>query len=356
MARLIPICGVAEKAPACFLVEAGDTRLLLDFGEGPPPGRVPDLTTIGQVDAILFSHQHADHVGAVGLSDEIGAPQLFATEIAARALPADKPVTSFLPLTGSKTILGISVRTGRSGHAPGGVWIHLDIGDGLLYMGDNCTSSLIYAHDTPPRAGTIILDASYGLDDKPLSVGRDTLDEFAADGPLLLPVVTQGRGPEIALHFMRGGTMPSLDDALRAAIIGLRSECILPEVRAELAELSKAPSITGEPAGVMIATPATAEHGAVRTLIEQWKFNYEPQIVFTGYLHPDSLAANLVAEKRARQIRWKIHPSLSENVATVREVGAHTVLPCFGGTPAMLAAWQAAFAPARVTLDREIAL
>lgn len=356
MARLIPICGTAEKAPACFLVESGEARLLLDFGEGPPPGRVPDLAAIGHVDAILFSHQHADHIGAVGLSDEIGAPQLFATEIAARALPADKPVTSFLPLTGTKTVLGIPVRTGRSGHAPGGVWIHLDIGDGLLYMGDNCTSSLIYAHDTPPQAGTVILDASYGLDDKPLAVGRDALDEIAAAGPLLLPVVTQGRGPEIALHFARTGTMPSLDDAIRAAIIGLRSECILPEVRAELAELAKAPSIPDEPAGVMIATPATGEHGAVKTLIEKWKFNYEPQIAFTGYLHPDSPAAMLVAEKRARMVRWKIHPSLSENVATIRGVGAHTVLPCFGGTPAMLAAWQTAFAPARVTLDREIAL
>ncbi len=356
MARLIPICGVAEKAPACFLVESGETRLLLDFGEGPPPGRMPDLAAIGQVDAILFSHQHADHIGAVGLSDEIGAPQLFATEIAARALPAEQPVTSFLPLSGTKTILGISVRTGRSGHAPGGVWIHLDIGDGLLYMGDNCTSSLIYAHDAPPQAGTIILDASYGIDDTRLTVGQKTLDEIAAAGPLLLPVVTQGRGPEIALHFARAGIMPSLDDAMRAAIIGLRSECVLPEVRAELAELAKAPSIPSEPAGVMIATPATAEHGAVKTLIEKWKFNYEPQIVFTGYLHPSSPAATLVAEKRARQVRWKIHPSLSENVATVRAAGAHTVLPCFGGNAEMLSAWQDAFGPARVTLDREIAL
>ena len=30
-------------------------------------------------------------------------------------------------------VLGVRVRTGRNGHAPGGVWLHLDIGGGLLY-------------------------------------------------------------------------------------------------------------------------------------------------------------------------------------------------------------------------------
>jgi Cft2 family RNA processing exonuclease len=353
MSRLVPISGLIEKAPACFLVETNGARLLLDFGEGPPPGRVPDLKKIGRVDALLFSHQHADHIGAVSQIGEIGTPQIFATEIVARALPADMPASAYLPMAGTANVLGIPIRTGRSGHAPGGVWIHFGIGDGLLYMGDNCTSSLIYAHDAPPRAGTIILDASYGIDDKPLSVGQATLDEIAAAGPLLLPVVTQGRGAEIALHFLRRGIMPSLDDTIRAAIIGLRSECVIPFARAELAALAEAPSIPDDPGGVMLTAPALAERGTSKTLIDKWHDNAHLQIVFTGFLDPSSPAAKLVSNKRARVVRWKIHPSLSENAETVRAVAAKTVLPCFGGSAANLSEWQKAFAPARVVIGNE---
>ena len=77
----------------------------------------------------------------------------------------------------------------------------------------------------------------------------------------------------------------------------------------------------------------------------------EVQIAFTGYVHPGSPAEGLVASGRARAVRWKIHPSLSENAALVRAIGARTVVPCFGGNPATLPAWQASFAPAEVTLE-----
>jgi Cft2 family RNA processing exonuclease len=351
MSRLVPISGLIEKAPACFLVETDGARLLLDFGEGPPSGHVPDLKKIGRVDALLFSHQHADHIGAVSQIEEIGTPQLFATEIVARALPADISVSSYLPISGTANVLGIPIRTGRSGHAPGGVWIHVGIGDGLLYMGDNCTSSLLYAHDAPPHAGTIILDASYGIDDKPLSISQAALDDIAATGPLLLPVVTQGRGAEIALHFLRQGIMPSLDDAIRAAIIGLRSECVIPSARAELAALADAPPIPDDPEGVMLTAPALAERGTSKALIDKWRDDARLQIVFTGYLDPSSPAAKLVSDKRARVVRWKIHPSLSENAETVRAVAAKTVLPCFGGDATNLGEWQKAFAPARVVIE-----
>ena len=119
MARLIPISGLIAKAPACFLVETDGARLLLDFGEGPPPGHIPDLKRIGDVDALIFSHQHLDHIGAIGHLEDIGAPRVFATEVVARALPADLSV-SYLPMSGAASILGIPVQTGRSGHAPGG--------------------------------------------------------------------------------------------------------------------------------------------------------------------------------------------------------------------------------------------
>ncbi len=352
MPRLIPISGLIAKAPACFLVETDGARLLLDFGEGPPPGHIPDPKRIGEVDALIFSHQHLDHIGAIEHLEKIGGPQVFATEVVARALPADLAI-SYLPMTGTANILGIPVRTGRSGHAPGGIWIHFAIGGGLIYMGDNCTSSLLYAHDAPPEAATLILDCSYGVDDKPFAEGQQALLALAAAGPLLLPSVPQGRGPEMALHFLRNGIMPHIDDTLRAAIIGMRTECLLPEIRADFARLRDAPSIPETPSGVMLAGPGGADKGNSKQLVDKWKDDPRVQIVFTGFLDPTLPAAQSVTDGRASVVRWKIHPSLSENAATVRAVGANTVLPCFGGSAADLPKWQQAFAPARVVIEND---
>ncbi len=41
------ISGVGRKGPACFLLEASGKRLLLDLGEGPPPGCLPDIEGLG---------------------------------------------------------------------------------------------------------------------------------------------------------------------------------------------------------------------------------------------------------------------------------------------------------------------
>ena len=47
------ISGVGKKGPACFLLEAGGRRLVLDLGEGPPPGCLPDIEGIGSLINVL---------------------------------------------------------------------------------------------------------------------------------------------------------------------------------------------------------------------------------------------------------------------------------------------------------------
>src|SRR6516165_5032660 len=81
------VSGVGKKGPACFLVEAGGKRLMLDLGEGPPPGCLPQLDDIGPVDALIISHGHRDHVGGLALLPKLGNPPIYATEIVAAALP-----------------------------------------------------------------------------------------------------------------------------------------------------------------------------------------------------------------------------------------------------------------------------
>src|SRR5437016_7308871 len=109
-ARLIAVSGLGPKEPAAFVVEAHGRRLLLDCGEGSEPGRLPDFDAIGNIDAIILSHGHADHAGALRFSDRIGRPLVYATEPVLSRLKgnAGRPI----PMRGRTEVLGIAIETG----------------------------------------------------------------------------------------------------------------------------------------------------------------------------------------------------------------------------------------------------
>lgn len=357
-ARLTPISGCGAKGPACFLVETGDARLLLDLGYGPQPGLWPDVSGVGTIDALLLSHSHNDHAGGLKLLGEVGTPRIFATDIV-RGLVKSGTAFSTLPLRGAAEVCGIRVTTGRNGHAPGGIWLHLDVAGGLLYMGDYSAESLLYAYDPPPQAGTVILDASYGDYDVPMSECVSAFDAVFDVPPVLLPVPAAGRGPEMALHLARSGReLPRIDDAMRtglASLLGESRACLRPGVEADLARLQReAPPIDGAH-GVMLAVVADAASGAASRLVSRWEGSDSPAIVFTGYRPPGTPADRLTQSGRAQYLRWNVHARLSDNTRLVRETGARTVLPAFGDARHRFT-WQSAFGPAHVTLQGPVAL
>jgi Cft2 family RNA processing exonuclease len=354
--RVTAISGLGGKSPACFLVETGARRFLLDLGEGPDPGVRPDLDGVGRVDAMLLSHSHRDHAGALDLLPQIGHPPVYASAIvAARLGRADlRP----LPLAGSADILGVIVTTGRNGHAPGGLWIHFGIGRGLLYMGDHSIESAVYAFDPPPAAGTIILDASYGDADVALADQAAALENMLDTANALLPVPADGRGPEIALHLARRGLDLRLDDSLRASLERLAWEeraALRDGVADALAAIASTAGAIDGPQGVMLAAPADASRGEAARLMAQWQDDAKPAILFTGYLPAQTQAGRLLARGRAQSLRWNVHPRLSDNAALVRSVGAACVIPAFCA-PRYYKALARAFAPTKVITDLPVRL
>lgn len=355
MAKLIAISGLGAKGPACFVLETGAARLMLDLGYGPQPGLWPDVSGAGRVDALLLSHGHRDHAGALKLVPQVGDPPVFATSAVLSRLGR---AGTALPLRGDAVVCGTRIRTGRDGHAPGGIWMHFEIGDGLLYTGDYGVESPVYAHDEPPPAATVVLDGSYGDYAGSLAECAGKLAPHF-DGAALLPVPADGRGPELAYHVATARrVLPFIGDDLRASLerlAGQERDSLRPGVAGELARIAReAPPLAG-PKGIMLTGRADASEGEAGRLASQWERESGPEIVFTGYFPPSSPAARLVDSGRARFVRWNAHPRMADNAALVRSTRAKVVLPAFGDARHH-AEWQSAFAPARVTLDREVPL
>jgi len=358
-ASLRIISGVGAKGPACFLLEARGKRLMLDLGEGPPPGVLPNVDGLASIEALVLSHGHKDHVGGLSLIGKLGNPPIYATEIVARGLSNCSTVRP-LPVRGMGEVLGIAVETGRNGHAPGGIWLRFAIGDGFLYTGDFSTESILYAYDPPLNtAATALIDCSYASYNKPIAACWDQLAPFVARGPLLLPVPANGRGPEIALELARRGfTDIFVDDAMQAALRRLcTSESIA--LRAGVSEEIKRLADTARPIvdarGVMLAASADGTSGATARLLAQWEHAAEPAIVLTGYVPPGTPADRLVKSGRAQFARWNVHPLVSDTIALARDVRARTVIPAFCDR-SQLAGLASALAPAQVTMDERIAL
>jgi Cft2 family RNA processing exonuclease len=335
------VSGCNEKGPACILVETAGRRLLLDLGYGPDPGRRPDLSGIGPVDALLLSHGHRDHAGSLSLAGAVGDPPVWCTPAVAATLPAGTP-TCALPLTGACEVAGVRVRTGRSGHAPGGVWLHLELdGGALLYTGDCSVESPVHAFDQPPPATVAVVDASYADYDTPLEQAAAALAELLArsarDGAApdaVLPVPPGGRGPEIAWHLANHCGWPvQLGADLRSAIerlCGEAADSLRPGMREPLLALaSTAPGLSDAP-GIRLAGSADGSTGESAALLERFAGLTHPVIVFTGYLPAGSPARALVASGRAQYLRWNVHPRRRDVIDLARQAGVRHLLPAFG--------------------------
>jgi Cft2 family RNA processing exonuclease len=333
-ARLDAASGLGPKEPAAFVVEADGRRLLLDCGEGPEPGRLPDVERIGRVDAVVLSHGHNDHVGALRLLDRIGHPQVFAT---APVLARLKNITGHaIPIRGRCDILGIKVETGANGHAPGGVWLRLAVGDGLLYMGDNTVESRLYAFDRPPPTPTMIFDGSYGDAEEGIEPQCKRILEILARGPALLPVPPDGRGPEIAMVLIEAGLDVAIDEQV-CSVAAMLTQAARESARADsiprLEQLIKGArylDADAEPRGVMVAHGGSGDAGVAGALIKRWEATSHPTILFTGHLAAGTTGRRIVDSGRALFQRWNVHPRASDNLALIESVKPQRVLPAFG--------------------------
>ncbi len=336
-ARLTAVSGFGgTKLPACFLLEGRGSRILIDLGEGPDEGVVADVSGVGRVDALVLSHGHGDHAGALRLLPQVGDPPVYAAEPLLPRLPKGVQGRPLSP--GANEIAGIPLVTGRPGHAPGAFWLRFGIGGGLLYMGDHCRESCLFAYDAPPRSRCVILDASYGTDDTPQEQRIAEFEAALSSRPLLLPLPAYGRAAEVALHLARSGRQFRVCESIRAALRWMAdtaADWLCGDTARELLEVANlAPPAGDEADGLVLAAAAQCEKGASARLARgAIAGDGSPAILFTGYVSKGTPAATLVAAGRAGYCCWNVHARLSENVDLVRSTGAEVVMPCFCDIP-----------------------
>jgi Cft2 family RNA processing exonuclease len=227
--------------------------------------------------------------------------------------------------------------------------MRLNVGDGLLYMGDYSFESRLYVFDHPPPTPTMIFDNSYGDAEETIEQQQRRIVDILAKGPALLPVPPDGRGPELATVLLEAGLEVAIDEQVRSVAIMLTQaarESARPESIPRLERLirnARQLDAEAEPKGAMVAHGGSGDVGVAGALIRRWQDKPDPTILFTGHVASGTTGRRLVESGRALFQRWNVHPRASDNLALIGNVRPRRIIPAFGESKHAVF-WQARIA------------
>lgn len=247
--RISFLGGFREIGRSCMLVQTKHSRVLVDCGINPvtnePDKAYPYLNTMGfsldQLDAVVITHGHMDHMGFVPYLYKYGyegpvyatpptrdfmallqqdylnvMKKSFNTEPPYDKKDIQKELRHIIPVDYREVVditPEVKMTFYNAGHILGSAMVHLHIGEGLhnlVYTGDikfGFTRLFDPANTNFPRLESLFVESTYGgwEDNMParaesemnlLKVIKETIDK---KGCVLIPVFAVGRSQEILL-------------------------------------------------------------------------------------------------------------------------------------------------------------
>jgi len=260
----MPLGGAGEVGASCGLLRIGDRRVLIDAGMRPAAragqDRLPalDRLTAEPPEAILVTHAHIDHTGALPLVSERfpAAPiyctettllltrllladsvrvmeaehlaqesetPLYTAEVVERTLARVRPVEWAQPVAPTPDP-AITVRFLHAGHIAGAAMLLIDTPAGrVLHMGDYSVTAQRTLHglDVPglPQADAVITEGTYGdaihanRKEQERALVATVARVVGRGGRVLLPAFAVGRAQEVALILRAARTAGELPPA-----------------------------------------------------------------------------------------------------------------------------------------------
>ncbi len=339
--------GFGEKGRTSLAVRRPSGRVLFDLGikvGASGAEYYPALNgPVDDMEAVLISHAHEDHVGALSwllakgfrgrilmtAETKAEAPATLAgyadpADLARYPFPADA-IELFEPGE-TLRIDGLEIVTGRSGHVVGGVWFAVDDGSRkLVYCADVVPESTVFVMDPMPACDLMVFDASYGADPVSGAERAAAIAGWIADHPqgCLLPTPLSGRSLELmaalAVPFAIHAAMrPALEAQIEAGA------ALLPGIADTLLRRLAAASDWRDgdplPSCPLLCDDGMGKAGPSARLLPLADANNYP-ILLSGHLPAGSPGERLHAAGRADWIRMPTHPTLAGNVVIWEKAG-----------------------------------
>jgi len=246
----LPLGGAGEVGASCGLLCIGDRRVLIDAGMRPSAragqDRLPALDRLAAEppEAILVTHAHIDHTGALPLASELfptapiyctettlllmrllladsvrvmeaehlaqeGETPLYTAEVVERTLARVRPVEWGQPIAPLDDP-AITVRFLHAGHIAGAAMLLIDTPAGrVLHMGDYSVTAQRTLHGLDvqrlPQADAVITEGTYGdaihanRKEQERALVATVARVVGRGGRALLPAFAVGRAQEVAL-------------------------------------------------------------------------------------------------------------------------------------------------------------
>ncbi len=230
--------GCQQIGMSCVEVETQKGRVLLDCGMTPDTGEIPKIDNRA-IDAVIVSHAHLDHCGAIPFykfkkvycthptadlmfitwRDTLNLTKAYKEEDIQQAMESIECLNYYEE---RQITENIKFKFYNAGHILGSASIYLEADvKKILYTGDineGISRTLLPADTDIDEIDVLIIESTYGspLDIKPArkTLEKQLIDEIAETiengGKVIIPVFAIGRAQEILLiinNYMRSGKL-----------------------------------------------------------------------------------------------------------------------------------------------------